>query len=83
MFTKLLKPVYSTLRQKGHELIGYMDDLYSQGDTIAPCFSSVKACIHLLRSLGFVIHPEKSVLIPPQTLVFLGFILNSASMTVF
>ena len=42
----------------------------------------MKACIHLLRSLGFVIHPEKSVLIPSQTLEFLGFILNSASMTV-
>ena len=30
MFTKLLKPVYSTLRQKGNALIGYIDDLYIQ-----------------------------------------------------
>ena len=82
MFTKLLKPVYSVLRQKGHELIGYIDDQYIQGDTFDSCFSSVKACIELLRSLGLVIHPEKSALVPSQTLEFLGFILNSVSMTV-
>ena len=31
---------------------------------------------------GFVIHPEKSVLIPTQELEFLGFLLNSISMTI-
>ena len=82
MFTKLLKPVYSILRQKGHELIGYLDDQYIQGDTVESCFCSVKACIELLRSLGFVIHPEKSALLPSQKLEFLGFILDSVSMTV-
>ena len=42
----------------GLELIGYIDDQYIQGDTSDSCFSSVKACIELLRFLGFVIHPE-------------------------
>ena len=32
--------------------------------------------------LGFVIHPEKSILIPTQEITFLGFIFNSANMTV-
>ena len=30
-FTKLLKPVYSTLRQYGHINVGYIDDSYLQG----------------------------------------------------
>ena len=63
--------------------IEYIDDQYIQGDTIDSCFSSVKACIQLLRSLEFVIHPEKSVLASSQTLEFLGFIPNSASMNDF
>jgi len=32
--------------------------------------------VSLLRSLGFTIHAEKSVLIPTQDITFLGFVLN-------
>ena len=35
-----------------------------------------------MDSLGFTIHPYKSVLMPTQTVSFVGFILNSISMTV-
>ena len=35
----------------------------------------------MLQSLGFAIHPEKSVLKPPQNLIYLGFIINSKDMT--
>ena len=35
----------------------------------------------MLRSLGFTIHPEKSVLKPTQNLICLGFIINSKDMT--
>ena len=35
-----------------------------------------------LDRLGFVIHPKKSILIPTQEIAFLGFIFNSANMTV-
>jgi len=33
-------------------------------------------------SLGFTIHPDKSVLIPSQRLVLLGFIIDSVAMTI-
>jgi hypothetical protein len=36
----------------------------------------------LLVSLGLVIHPEKSVLMPSQEIVTLGFLINSATMTI-
>ncbi len=33
LFTKLLKPVYATLRSMGHLSSGYIDDSYLQGDS--------------------------------------------------
>ena len=38
--------------------------------------------VFLMDSLGFTIHPDKSVLIPTEIISFVGFILNSISMTV-
>ena len=38
--------------------------------------------VQLIISLGFKFHPEKSVIIPTQTLEFLGFILDSIRMIV-
>jgi len=36
----------------------------------------------LFDKVGFIIHPEKSVLLPTQTITFLGFVLNSTLMKV-
>ena len=36
----------------------------------------------LLVTLGFTIHPEKSVLVPGHILIYLGFVLNSDNMKV-
>ena len=38
--------------------------------------------IKLLRSLGFIIHLNKSVLTPSQEITFLGMVLNSVNMTI-
>lgn len=82
LFTKILKPVYATLRKKGHLNVGYIDDSYLQGDTVHECQTNVTDTCGLFTKLGFTIHPVKSVLRPAQILVFLGFVLNSVSMTV-
>ena len=37
--------------------------------------------IKLFDSLGFIIHPKKSVVIPIQIVTFLGFVLDSRTMT--
>ena len=36
----------------------------------------------IFQCLGFIIHPEKSILEPKQEIEFLGFLLNSVSMTI-
>ena len=77
VFTKLLTPVYSTLCSQGHLSVGYIDDSYLQGNTIQNCQNNIQQTINLFTSLGFLVHPEKSVLVATRKLKFLGFILDS------
>lgn len=81
-FTKLLKPAYCYLRKKGHLSSGYIDDSYLQGDGFFDCLANGVGTIKLFHTLGFIIHPDKSVFIPTQVLTFLGFILDSRNMTI-
>ena len=77
-----MKPLYATLRQKGHINAGYIDDIYLQGQTIEACQENVRDTVGLLTEAGFYVHPVKSVFKPKQILVHLGFVLNSRLMTV-
>ena len=81
-FTKLLKPVFATLRQKGDIVSGYIDDTFLVGDSVEDCWNNVLDTVNMFQNLGFVIHPDKSVFEPTQKLVFLGFIIDSKNMTV-
>ena len=80
-FTKLLKPVFSSLRKLGHISVVYIDDTRLTSEDYNSCVNNIAETITLLDRLGFVIHPEKSILIPTQEITFLGFIFNSANMT--
>ena len=83
IFTKVLKPVFSYLRsQFGHTCLGYIDDSFYLEDSYTECEEAKLRAMQLFVSLGFKIHPEKSVIIPTQILEFLGFILNSILMSV-
>ncbi|XP_077989926.1 uncharacterized protein LOC144444386 [Glandiceps talaboti] len=82
LFTKLLKPVYATLREMGHLNVGYIDDSYLQGDTYNECKTNVSDTNELFLKLGFLVNLEKSVFEPSQTVTFLGFKLNSVLMLV-
>ena len=58
-FTKLLKPVYSHLRQLRHLSASHIDDSYLQGDDYDECERNVRDTVKLFDSLGFTVHPEK------------------------
>lgn len=64
LFTKLLKPVYATLRRLGYLNVGYIDDSLLVGETIQECSSGSSAMITLVEKLGFFVNYEKSVLKP-------------------
>ena len=69
-FTKLMKPVFATLRQLGHLSSGYIDDSWLMGPVWDDCAKNVVDKVKLLDTLGFVVHPEKSVFIPTQKRYF-------------
>ena len=81
-FTKLLNPVFAYLRSNGHECFQYIDDSFIVADTYNDCIDSLKEVVQVLQSLGFVIHPDKSVFQPNTTITFLGFALDSQEMVV-
>ena len=82
VFTKLLKPAFAKLREEGHESVIFVDDSFLLGDTFDECLRNISATIYLLQELGFVIHPDKSILVPTQKLTFLGFVIDTMCMTV-
>lgn len=82
IFTKLMKPVYSKLRELGHTNIGYIDDSLLCGDTTEECKLNVSETVKLMSKLGFVIHQEKSIFEPTKRIVFLGNIIDSEKMIV-
>ena len=81
LFTKVLKPAFFYLRKVGYLSVVYVDDSYLQGETFEECLQNITETVKLLQSLGFTIDPEKSVLQRTQKLTFLGFVLNSKTMT--
>lgn len=83
VFTKVLKPVFSTLRSRfGLTCLGYIDDSLYIADSYLECEEATLHAVNLLSKLGFIIHPDKSVFSPSQRIEFLGFILDSTNMTV-
>ena len=82
LFTKLLKPVFSTLRQLGHSNSGFIDDSLLVAETFPECQENVSDTVGLMTELGFIVHPNKSVLVPTQDISFLGNDIYSRDMTV-
>ena len=81
VFSKILKPVIALLHTRGISLIIYLDDLLIAAGTYIDCLNHTKQVISLLESLGFRTNYEKSIIIPTQKLEFLGFIIDSTSMS--
>ena len=82
VFTKLLVPVFASLREEGCEAFPYIDDSFVVSNTQEGCARALDRLCFMLDDLGFVVHLEKSVLTPTRKLTFLGFNLDSSEMTV-
>jgi hypothetical protein len=66
----------------GIEIYGYLDDTLNQNRTISLAEWACNFVIDLFQCAGFLIHPKKSVLIPTQTILFLGFLIDSLHMLI-
>ncbi len=82
VFSKLLKPMFSALRKLGHSNVAYIDDSLLLSDTLTECATNVADTLQLADDLGFTVHKDKSVVIPTQQIVFVGFLLCSVTMTI-
>ena len=71
IYTKLMKPVFSSLRKQGHINVSYINDSLLQGDSFEGCQRNVIDSITLVDQLGLTVHPEKSVFIPAQSIELL------------
>ena len=81
-FTKLLKPVFSKLRAQGYASTAFIDDSLQLSESYTKALKNVLATTELMLSLGFAVHPDKSVLSPTQRITYLGMIIDSVLMTV-
>ncbi len=83
IFTKVLKPLFSHLRSKFGDICpGYIDDSLYIGESALHCAETTLHVVDLFSILGLKIIPEKSVIVPSQTIEFLGFVIDSVRMTV-
>lgn len=82
VFTKILKPVVSYLRKQNIIISIYIADIICLNDNdYDTCCKHISIICNLLESLGFIINKEKSCLLPNQCCKYLGFMLNSESMS--
>ncbi len=81
-FTKLTKPLWSTLRQQGYISVSYLDDALMIADSYDECVENVIETVKLSDNLGFTVHPIKSNLVPSTRIEFLGFVIDSVTMLI-
>ena len=82
IFTKIMKPIFAKLRNAGFLSVYYLDDSWLMGTSFEECSTNVEATGRLLMETGFVINYGKSSLVPKQKIKFLGFVIDSVSMTI-
>lgn len=77
VFTKLLKPVFSFLRERGIRLIVYLDDILILNQSRSGILKDLETVVNLLQFFGFIINHAKSVTSPQQFLEYLGLVIDS------
>lgn len=80
VFTKTLKPAVTFLREMGVRLVAYIDDILVIANSQELARDHARGLVHLLESLGFVVHPVKTILEPSQEMEFLGLLVDARSM---
>ena len=82
VYTKFLKPVFAALQKLGHSNVPYIDDIFLQNDTKEGCMQNILDTVSLMDGLGLTVHPENSVVIPVHCIEYVGFLIDSVTMTV-
>ena len=81
IFTKVFKQVLVFLRGKGLRVSAWFDDIILIASSVSLLLEQLHFCKLTLRSLGFIPHPDKSMLVPSQKIYHLGFDWDSVAFT--
>ena len=81
IFTKVFKSVLTFLRSRGLKISAWFDDIILVANSISLIREHMHFTLLVLKSLGFIPHPVKSMLIPSQTINHLGFVWDSNKFT--
>jgi len=76
-FTKVMKPLMTLLRSWGVRIIIYIDKMLILADSKEEATQHLETLMFLLETLGFMINPEKSHLLPYRDMEFLGLQVDS------
>jgi hypothetical protein len=79
--TRLLKPIKAFLHKLGVKFSVYVDDGRVSAATLAACRSHFCLTLHTLQLAGWKIQWKKTFVHPTQSLLHLGFITDTTSMT--
>lgn len=83
VFTKIMKPIITHLRNKGIVIVQYLDDFLCINSSYSSCLNDTKKICDLLQSLGFVLSIKKCRLQPNQVCQFLGVIIDSKRFVIY
>ena len=82
LFTRFMKPVIAHLRNMGHRLVIYLDDILLIASSEEEIATARDATLELLRQLGWTVNEKKSVLTPSQEIEFLGLNIDTRTMMI-
>ena len=71
LFTKVVAVAVAHLHTLNIRLAAYLDDLMNLNQNKTVLLQDRHTCLHLLTSLGFIINPKKSSLIPQKLITFI------------
>ncbi|EYC23896.1 hypothetical protein Y032_0014g2204 [Ancylostoma ceylanicum] len=78
-YTRLVKPVAASLREKGMRLLVYLDDWIFLAESKERLRQQLSIAMKIFEDLGFIVNKEKSQLEPVQRIEFLGMTIDSRS----
>src|SRR3989338_9906109 len=77
----MLLPAIQRLRQEGIKIFVYVDDILIIANSPTECWRQTLRMRKLLSSLGWIVREDKSSMAPSSEIIFLGFLINSRTMT--
>jgi hypothetical protein len=82
IFTKLMATIIRFARAAGIDVSFYLDDTLLRAPAFETALRNLRVLGQLFQLAGFLLHEDKSVSEPTQEIKYLGFLIDSRSMTI-